>query len=101
MFDIGRQEQRISELKARIQGERQSAREQLRVLVPQTRRAMVWGSAAWGARKALPLLQPLALWLLRRNAAKAGAGYLLKFSALAGLAVGAWRLLRPEKSSDS
>lgn len=97
MFNIRHQEQRISELKTRIGAEREAARRQIRMLVPQVRRAAVVGSFAWGVRKALPLLQPLAISLAGRGLGKTAIGGLAKTMGLAAVAVGVWRWSRPQK----
>lgn len=94
MFNVRYQEQRISELKARIRDERQVAARQLRAIVPQTCRAAAIGSLVWGARRALPFVRPLALGLFRDVVGQFGSRRLVKTFGLAVLAFGAWRLLR-------
>lgn len=94
MFDIRHQEQRIKALRTQLGAERQAAAGQLRLIVPQTRRAAMVGSFVWGARKALPLLQPLAIGLVRRGVGVTVPGKLVKVLGLSALAFGAWRLLR-------
>lgn len=86
----------MSELKARLRTERAMVTEQLRTLVPQARRAAVFGSFAWGTRKVLPLLQPLVMSLAGKSVGKTMPGRLIKIAGLAVAAFGVWRLSRPE-----
>ena len=92
MFGIRRQEQRISVLKERLRAERQAAGYHLRTLLPKARKAAVAGSLAWGARKALPLLRPLAFSLLPRLLGGRKGKRLLKLAGLAAAGFGAWKL---------
>lgn len=101
MFDIRHQEQRISALKGRISTEREHAARQLRAIVPKTRKAALVGTLLWSARKALPVLQPLLLTLLRQRVGGAVGVRLTKALGIAALAFSLWRMIHPGDSNGS
>ncbi|MBC2595127.1 hypothetical protein H5P28_12740 [Ruficoccus amylovorans] len=80
-------------LKERLRAERQAAGYHLRILAPQARRAATVGTVAWGARKALPLLRPLAFGLLSRTIGGLTSKRMLKVVGIAAVGFGAWKLL--------
>ncbi len=89
MFDLGSEKEEIAALKQRIAFERSELGERSRALLPGSRARI----AAGAGRKALHLMKPLAIVLLRR----ALTGLLLKKSVLkaagvAALAFGAWKM---------
>ena len=92
MFGIRRQKQRIRVLKERLRAERQAAGYHLRTLMPSARKAAMAGSVAWGARKALPLLKPLAFGLLQSTFHSRGGKRFLKIAGIAALGLGAWKV---------
>lgn len=99
MFDIRNQEKRISAVRARVSTERATAASQLRIIVPQTRKAALVGTLAWGVRKALPVVQPLLSIVVRKRAGKALSGGLIQVLSIGALAFGVWRTFRSTGST--
>ncbi|MGE9293685.1 MAG: hypothetical protein ACQKBW_08735 [Puniceicoccales bacterium] len=64
--------------------------------MPQVRKAAVAGSVAWGARKAIPMLKPLAFGLLHKTLSGRSGKRILKIGGLVAAGLGAWKLFGPD-----